>query len=130
MLNSAGNDMASANRSVRIPLAPLTSRRTRPTLTTRTTRSSVGETKYAAIKSLSITPGKKIEEKRFFSWKKRKVTRFRVYGKKQTCNGQHDDNEIKYIPWFFKVMDSEGENFKETFSGEDCNEEQIHLLQC
>lgn len=56
MLNSAGSDMARANRSVLIPFAPLTRRNTRPTLATRTTRSSVGDTKYLEIKSLSTRP--------------------------------------------------------------------------
>lgn len=58
MLNSAGNDIASANRSVRMPLAPFTNRSTRPTLATRTTRSSVGDTKYFSIMSLSTKPKK------------------------------------------------------------------------
>lgn len=56
MLNKAGNDMANANSNVRIPLAPLTKRRTRPTLATRTTRSKVGDTKYFSMMSLSTRP--------------------------------------------------------------------------
>lgn len=56
MLNKAGSDIANANSNVRIPLAPLTSRNTRPTLATRTTRSKVGDTKYFAIKSLRTMP--------------------------------------------------------------------------
>lgn len=56
MLNKAGNDMANANSNVRIPLAPLTKRRTRPTLATLTTRSSVGDTKYFSMMSLSTRP--------------------------------------------------------------------------
>lgn len=57
MLNRAGRDMANANSNVRIPLAPLTRRSTRPTLATRTTRSNVGDTKYFSIRSLSTRPG-------------------------------------------------------------------------
>jgi hypothetical protein len=56
MLKSAGKDIANANNNVLIPRAPLTKRRTRPTLTTRTTRNNVGETKYFAIKSFRSTP--------------------------------------------------------------------------
>lgn len=56
MLNSAGNDMAKANNNVRIPLAPLTRRRTRPTLATLTTRSRVGDTKYFSMMSLNTRP--------------------------------------------------------------------------
>lgn len=56
MLNKAGKDMANANRSVRIPLAPLTKRNTRPTFATRTTRSNVGDTKYFSMMSLSTRP--------------------------------------------------------------------------
>lgn len=53
MLNSAGSDMANANNSVRIPFAPFTSRRTRPTFATLTTLSRVGDTKYFSIISLT-----------------------------------------------------------------------------
>lgn len=60
MLNRAGRDMASANSSVRIPRAPFTSLRTRPTFTTRTTRSRVGEKKYLAIKSFSTIPNRNL----------------------------------------------------------------------
>lgn len=56
MLKSAGKDMAKAKRSVLIPLAPFTRRRTRPTFATRTTRSNVGETKYFSIMSFSTRP--------------------------------------------------------------------------
>ena len=56
MLNKAGNDIANANSSVLIPFAPLTKRRTRPTLATLTTRSNVGDTKYFSMMSLSTRP--------------------------------------------------------------------------
>ncbi|MPC12596.1 hypothetical protein E2C01_005299 [Portunus trituberculatus] len=56
MLKSAGRDMARAKSSVRIPLAPFTRRSTRPTLATRTTRSSVGDTKYFSMISFSTRP--------------------------------------------------------------------------
>lgn len=59
MLNKAGRDMARAKRSVRMPLAPLTRRKTRPTLATRTTRNNVGDTKYFSIKSLNTMPVQK-----------------------------------------------------------------------
>lgn len=58
ILNKAGRDMAKAKSSVRIPLAPLTKRNTRPTLATRTTRSNVGDTKYFSMISLSTRPAK------------------------------------------------------------------------
>lgn len=58
MLNKAGNDMANANSSVRIPFAPLTKRNTRPTFATRTTRSNVGDTKYFSMISLRTRPAK------------------------------------------------------------------------
>lgn len=56
ILNKAGNDIANANNNVRIPFAPLTRRKTRPTLATRTTRNNVGDTKYFSIKSLNTKP--------------------------------------------------------------------------
>lgn len=56
ILNKAGSDIAKANSSVRIPLAPLTKRKTRPTLATRTTRNNVGDTKYFSMNSLSARP--------------------------------------------------------------------------
>lgn len=56
MLKRAGKDMARANNSVRIPLAPLTRRSTRPTFATRTTRRRVGDTKYFSIRSLNTRP--------------------------------------------------------------------------
>lgn len=56
MLNKAGRDIAKAKSSVRIPLAPFTKRKTRPTLATRTTRSNVGDTKYFSMRSLNTRP--------------------------------------------------------------------------
>lgn len=56
ILNRAGRDMANANSNVRMPFAPFTRRKTRPTLATRTTRNNVGDTKYFSIKSLKTKP--------------------------------------------------------------------------
>lgn len=61
ILKRAGNDIAKAKRRVRIPLAPFTSRSTRPTFATLTTRSNVGDTKYFSIISLRTRPkGKRV----------------------------------------------------------------------
>ena len=56
ILKRAGSDTAREKRSVRIPLADLTRRRTRPTRKTRTTRRRVGETKYWVTKSAIARP--------------------------------------------------------------------------
>lgn len=58
ILNSAGNDIASANSNVRIPFAPFTRRKTRPTFATLTTLNKVGDTKYFSINSLNARPTK------------------------------------------------------------------------
>lgn len=63
ILNKAGNDIAKANSSVRIPFAPLTKRNTRPTFATRTTRNNVGDTKYFSMNSLSARPEQETEGK-------------------------------------------------------------------
>jgi len=56
MLMSAGIDTASENSNVLMPLADLTSRKTRPTRKTRMTRSSVGETMYSRTYSSNAKP--------------------------------------------------------------------------
>lgn len=49
MLNSAGSETAKEKSRVRMPLADLTNRSTRPTRKTRITRSNVGDTKYCSM---------------------------------------------------------------------------------
>lgn len=64
MLKRAGNETAREKRSVRIPLADFTKRRTRPTLNTLMTLSNVGEIKKLSSNSESDDAVRKKKKKR------------------------------------------------------------------
>uniref|UniRef100_A0A4W5R859 Uncharacterized protein n=1 Tax=Hucho hucho TaxID=62062 RepID=A0A4W5R859_9TELE len=57
MLKRAGSDIIRENNSVRMPLAPRLSLRTRPILASLKTRRRLGETKYFSMKSASSKSG-------------------------------------------------------------------------
>ena len=55
-MNKAGSETANENNKVLIPFADFTKRRTLPTRKTRTTRSSVGDTKNSCMYLANATP--------------------------------------------------------------------------
>ena len=123
MLNRAGMDMAKAKSSVRIPRAPLTKRKTRPILATRTTRNRVGDTKYFSIRSLKTMPANKSNDTVYENLPKNyKIFHFEysiflnivcIYSWCYflTEYGKNDNNEVKNVPRLSEIVLSQGKDF-------------------